>query len=127
MTKQRQVIIDMLRSRRDHPTAEEVYMAVKKKLPAVSLGTIYRNLAFLRDRGIIDEYTFGVDKRARYDAFVETHGHFTCKVCGTVRDIEFKRPDLFITACGKSLNHEIHKLQILCTGLCRNCMKSPNN
>ncbi len=127
MTKQRQAILGFLRSRRDHPNAEEVYKAVKKKISTVSLGTVYRNLSFLRDRGIIDEFSFGKDKKARYDAFVETHAHFSCKECGLVKDVDFRRPDLLMASCGKSLDHEVHKLQIECTGLCKGCMKAHNS
>ncbi|PIS32988.1 MAG: transcriptional repressor [Parcubacteria group bacterium CG08_land_8_20_14_0_20_48_21] len=126
MTKQRTAILSFLRSQHAHahPSAEEIYTAVKKAIPSMSLGTVYRNLSFLRDKGIIEEFSFGKDKKMRYEAFVETHAHFTCEKCGTVEDVRFARPDLFIAACGKTLDHEIHKLNISCKGICRNCMKA---
>ena len=85
LTKQRLAILEVLRSSDAHPDAEWVYREVKKVLPHVSLGTVYRSLEVLRDAGLIASLEVG--PRRRYDGNTSEHQHILCTGCGRVVDI----------------------------------------
>ncbi len=86
MTKQRQVILEELKSVTCHPTADEMYEMVRMRLPHISLGTVYRNLEVLSDEGIIQKLNVGGSKK-RFDGNSAAHYHLRCKVCGRVDDL----------------------------------------
>jgi Fe2+ or Zn2+ uptake regulation protein len=86
-TRQRTVILGILRGENVHLTAEEVYQRARKVLPTVSLGTIYRNLNFLREKGLAREIRNEDAGSARFEAARDLHAHFHCRGCRTVRDI----------------------------------------
>lgn len=86
-SQQREVILEVLRSTTSHPGVEWVYTQAKKRLPRLSLGTVYRNLRLLSERGEIQELDLGTGF-ARYDGNPKSHAHFLCQGCGRVLDIE---------------------------------------
>lgn len=86
-TKQRQLVLDAVCSRTDHPTADQVYLDVRKKNPRVSRGTVYRNLAVLEGNGEILQVK--TPTASRYDLTVRPHYHVMCTVCGNVCDAPF--------------------------------------
>ncbi len=86
-TKQREIILDVLRSTNIHPTADWIYEKVRQKMPNISLGTVYRNLKILRDMGELIEMDCG-GAFSRFDANIRPHYHFTCQICGRIVDIE---------------------------------------
>ena len=86
MTRQRSVILDTLLSMRSHPTADELYAVVRRQLPSVSLGTIYRNLDVLARSGQVRKLEAG-GSQARFDAELEPHHHVRCGGCGRVDDV----------------------------------------
>ncbi len=86
-TQQRKAIYEVLRATRSHPTAEWIRSQVRKTLPTVSLGTIYRNLSALKQEGLIREL-HGPHRKARFDADVACHAHFICSGCGEIRDVD---------------------------------------
>ncbi len=91
-TAQREAILAELRSSKTHPTADELYAALRMKLPQISLGTVYRNLEQLSQAGIIQKLeTAG--KQRRFDGDLRKHYHFRCECCGAVVDIEDERLD----------------------------------
>ena len=91
-SKQRGMIMTFLMSRKDHPTAETVYLNVRNEYPAISLGTIYRNLTLLADMGEIKRLRLG-DGVDHFDADITPHYHFICNECGSVLDLEMDRID----------------------------------
>ncbi len=86
MTPQRRAILEELAKLRSHPTADEVFVLVRKKVPKVSLATIYRNLECLAEAGMIQKLEL-TGKKRRYDADTERHYHFRCIECGKVFDL----------------------------------------
>lgn len=88
-TRQRKVILDILRSDSVHLTAEEIYQRGRKALPGISLGTVYRNLNFLCGQGLVREIRSGEAGCARFEAARDHHAHFHCRGCQVVRDIPF--------------------------------------
>ena len=85
-SKQRDAIKNFLADRYDHPTAETVYLNIKKEFPNISLGTVYRNLSLLAEIGEIQKLSTGIGP-ARFDGNTAPHYHFICNCCGNVLDL----------------------------------------
>ncbi len=79
--------MDYLKGNRDHPTAEDIYRAVNKGNPSISLATVYNTLNFLKKKGLVSELSVNSTKR-RFDTNNTNHHHFICLSCGNVHDIE---------------------------------------
>jgi Fe2+ or Zn2+ uptake regulation protein len=116
LTPQRKIIIDYLKSVKTHPTAEEVYSAVKRKLPRISLGTIYRNLQKLKCSGEIREIDCRTCGVTRYDGNMFSHDHFLCEKCNKIFDIK-RSVDLK----NKIKIGKIKSYQIYFYGICKKC------
>ncbi len=85
MTRQRQIILEELRKVDTHPSADQVYETVRKRLPRISLGTVYRNLEILFELGEIQKLELGGDLK-RFDRNSNKHYHIRCMNCGRVDD-----------------------------------------
>ena len=85
-SRQRESIIEYLRSTQEHPTAETVYQHIRAQLPRISLGTVYRNLSQLAAAGEIVRFS-SIDGVDHFDADTGRHYHFICSCCGRIRDI----------------------------------------
>ena len=86
MTRQRRIIHDYLLSTKSHPTAEEIYMNVKKNMPSIAVGTVYRNLSLMTDAGEVRRITVP-EHPDRYDGDVSPHDHLLCMKCKKLFDI----------------------------------------
>ena len=87
-SRQREAIKENLMSRRDHPTADAVYLSIREEYPNISLGTVYRNLQLLTELGELQKIRVG-DGLDHFDADTSTHYHFYCNKCGAVRFQDF--------------------------------------
>lgn len=87
-SRQREEIIKVIKNSYNHPTAEEVYMTVKAKDPAVSRSTVYRNLGLLVESNMIKQISMKVGPD-RYDYMRKPHNHAMCIKCGKVFDFEY--------------------------------------
>lgn len=85
MTRQRQVILEELRRVDTHPSADEIYAMVRKRLPRISLGTVYRNLEILSESGDIQKLELGSNLK-RFDGQAHRHYHIRCVLCDRVVD-----------------------------------------
>lgn len=86
LTPQRREVYGVLLGERDHPTATEVFLRAKQKMPGISLATVYNCLETLVDCGLVKQVN--VEREAtRYCPNLEEHGHFVCEACGTVHDV----------------------------------------
>ena len=86
-TRQKEAILKVLRGTRSHPTADWIYHEVRKEMPNISLGTVYRNLKLLSAQHEILEVELS-GTLSRYDACTDAHYHFRCEQCGSVFDVE---------------------------------------
>lgn len=120
MTRQRQFILEEIKEVGTHPTAEEVHEIVRRRLPHISLSTVYRNLGILSRCGVIRKLELGGDQ-SRYDATKEEHYHVHCISCGTVDDIPIQKSIDIRSAFRYAGDYEIlgHRLEVF--GLCPRC------
>lgn len=116
LTKQRQIIMDYLQSVTSHPNAEIIYKEVRKKIPNISLGTIYRNLKYLHNCGFILQLIEG--DRARFDGNNAYHLHFFCNQCRHIDDVWDTKN---ISIKGLSGLGEIQRVECNIFGLCKKC------
>lgn len=123
-SKQREIIIDYLKSVKTHPTAETVYEEVKKEDKKISLGTVYRNLDKLSDMGLIQRIKMANEKD-RFDSDVSLHYHGKCIKCNSVIDIFLKENiDLTIDERVKNeTNINVVSHDIIFNVICPNCDK----
>lgn len=119
-SRQRQVIKDFLMNRKDHPTADVVYMNVRQEYPNISLGTVYRNLTLLADMGEIQRLRLG-DGVDHFDADTSRHYHFVCSECGSVTDLKMDNIDNIIDIAGMNFDGEIQGHVTYFYGICGNC------
>ncbi|MBT8764298.1 transcriptional repressor [Desulfohalobiaceae bacterium Ax17] len=89
LTKQRKVILEALKGVKTHPTADEVYDMVRKSLPKISLGTVYRNLDILCEMGLIQKLDIA-GRQKRFDGNPKPHCHVRCIECGRVCDVDYE-------------------------------------
>ena len=85
-SRQRELILNIVRNRKDHPTADEIFAKAKEAEPNISLGTVYRNLKELSETNSIDTLET-VDKKIHYDGDTSEHSHFICLRCGKIFDL----------------------------------------
>ena len=85
-SEKREAILRLLQSTQSHPTADWIYQSLKPTHPDLSLGTVYRNLAFFQEQGTVRSVAV-VGGQERYDADVSPHSHFICDQCGAVLDL----------------------------------------
>lgn len=125
MTKQRKVILDVLKSTTSHPTADWIYERVKKKIPNISLGTVYRNLNILKEMGKILELNYG-SSFSRYDGNPENHYHFRCYKCGRVYDIDIPVDHGIEKQVAESTGFEVESHRLEFYGICKECKELDN-
>jgi len=119
-TRQRDVVLEIVRSTMDHPTAEWVYRQARRRLPRISLGTVYRNLTRLAEEGAIREIHTG-GHPARFDGNTGRHYHIRCLGCGRVNDLPMSVDPRFEEEAGRSMNYLVLGHQVEIQGLCPLC------
>jgi Fur family transcriptional regulator, ferric uptake regulator len=122
MTDQRRIILEELRKVHTHPTANEVYDMVRKRLPRISLGTVYRNLEILSEIGAIQKLELAGTQK-RFDGTVESHYHVRCLGCGRVEDVPVGPMPTLDRALNGVSNYKVfwHRLEFM--GLCPRCQE----
>lgn len=118
-SKQRDAVKAELISRKDHPTAQEVFFSLKPTMPALSLATVYRNLSALANKGEINRlYTAGEE---HFDGDISPHSHFFCTECSKIYDI------FSIDEMQEKTQRELKEIgtvsyqRLIYYGICRNC------
>ncbi len=122
MTKQREIIIEELKGVTTHPTADQIYEMVRKRLPKISIGTVYRNLDILSKLNVIQKIEWGGTQN-RFDGNIENHYHVRCRVCGKVEDLmsdPIATDEVEKIYSGAKGYYELtHKLELV--GVCPDC------
>jgi Fur family peroxide stress response transcriptional regulator len=122
-TRQKEAILEVLRGTNSHPTADWVYNEVRKEIPNISLGTVYRNLRLLCESGEISELDL-CGTLTRFDARRDNHYHFRCEKCGLVFDVDLPVDVEMDKKVEQKTGFEVlyHRLEF--RGVCENCQKN---
>lgn len=122
MTHQREVILDELGKSKNHPTADSLYDKVKKRLPRISLATVYRNLEILSEAGMIKKLEIS-GRQKRFDWDLEQHDHIFCVQCRRVDNIELEREQKLSLPAEYDLGYQIAGCRVEFFGVCPKCQK----
>ena len=125
-THQRSVIFRELALTNEHPDVETLYMRVRRKIPSISLDTVYRTLRLLEKKGVICRVAFVAD-RMRYDAETGRHHHLVCNACGRVMDFSSAPLDRVPPPPETSDLGRIESMHIELRGLCNACSSKNKN
>lgn len=118
-TRQRALVLDAVRAHNDHPTADEIYLDIRKVDEKISRGTVYRNLNLLEETGQISSVK--TSSGNRFDWRVDGHAHVTCRKCGCVCDIPLSYDDSLDKRCKESSGFSEITHSTMFFGLCPEC------
>ncbi|MCZ8157984.1 MAG: Fur family transcriptional regulator [Leptospira sp.] len=119
LTKHRDLILQDLKVRKDHPTAKMVFDSVKEKAERISFATVYNSLEYLVAHGMVHKLNLESDS-VRYDAFLDRHAHMVCQECGKIMDL----PAMALQS--ESVNFEelgfaVDHVDVTVIGHCKTC------
>lgn len=120
-TKQRTLILDIVRAHGDHPTAEDIYRDVHEQNPKVSRGTVYRNLNLLEETG--DIISIEVPGGNRFDRRCDPHAHVICCSCGAVCDAMVEHDHTLDGMVERQTGYIITWHETLFYGICPSCQE----
>jgi Fe2+ or Zn2+ uptake regulation protein len=120
LTQQRAAVFEYLGEVEHHPTAEEVYLAVKQRLPKISLATVYKNLEALVNCGAVSKLAYG-DAAARYDIRTDHHYHTRCLDCGKIWDLDAKAGSDWLKQVKPQAGFTVQDYRLELLGYCRDC------
>lgn len=112
-------IYEYLQGTKAHPSADAIYNALKPSMPSLSIGTVYTNLKFFEEQGMVIRVA-NVNGNERYDANTDDHVHFVCDKCGSVIDIMDADIQSAKKAC-QAGQAKIKSIQIVLHGTCEKC------
>ena len=123
-TRQRKLVLDAVRQSYNHPTADEIYNAVREQDDKISRGTVYRNLNLLADAGEI--LSIKTPGGSRFDRTIEPHAHIICTSCSRVIDVPLPgAPEPQLCALAQSVTDaQVLGCSITFTGLCKACQQA---
>jgi Fe2+ or Zn2+ uptake regulation protein len=119
---QRQAVLTYLKSVTSHPTAAAIFRELRRKFPRLSLGTVYRNLDILQRQGQV-RVLAGEGRESRYDADMRPHGHFSCRLCGTVEDLAWLG-EWLQAAAARSREQRVEEISLEARGICGSCRRA---
>lgn len=120
-SNRRTCIYEIIKSAKNHPTAEMIYSEVRKKIPNISLGTVYRNLNLLVGHGYIRKI-IGLDECVHYDNTFK-HDHMRCLECGNIIDLTADMVPMIDRYVEEKSGNQILSHELLLTGICKKCRK----
>jgi len=120
-TEQRSAVFRFLSGTDTHPTADEVFLAVRSEVPGISLATVYKSLETLVGCGLARKLSYG-DGSARYDGRTDPHHHARCLTCGSVFDVPGQLPEEeFASLRARADSFEVTGYRLELTGHCEAC------
>lgn len=122
-SRQRECILNALRQTKRHPSASSIYDEVRREIPNISLGTVYRNLAELSAGGEILRIDAG-DGTERYDGCAQPHYHMICRCCHAVSDVEIPYLSELDDRVARINGADIAFHSVLFSGTCEKCKKN---
>lgn len=122
LTRQREAVLGVIREREDHPTANDIFEAARRRLPGISYATVYNSLRFLKGAGLVHEIKFG-DSASRYDRETDRHDHALCSQCGKLVDFDLPQAAELMKAAARRSKFKPESVHLTLKGVCPDCCK----
>ena len=119
-SKQRDTILRVVVNSKDHPRADWVYDQVRREIPNISMGTVYRNLRSLAKSGAIRQLDIS-DGTSRFDGNIDSHYHFRCERCGNIFDLDEPVDQLISERVAQNTGFKVYRQRMELIGLCNAC------
>ena len=123
LTSQRKAVLEALKEARGHPSAEDVYLVVKKKNPKVALGTVYQALSVLEEIGVIGAKHWS-ESPTRYDLNTRPHLDIRCQGCGMVSEIPGVELEDLEASIRENTRYDVRNTTLVVEGLCPGCRET---
>lgn len=120
LTRQRDIVLQVVNESQEHPTAADVFEQAKKRLPTISYATVYNSLRYLKEKGLIHEITFG-NAASRYDSETNRHDHAICRQCGKLVDFDLTETVELMRAAARRTRFKPETIHLTLLGLCPDC------
>jgi Fur family peroxide stress response transcriptional regulator len=120
LTRQREAVLGVIREREDHPTANDIFAAARRRLPGISYATVYNSLRFLKEAGLVHEIKFG-DSASRYDRETDRHDHALCSQCGKLVDFDLPQAAELMKAAARRSKFKPESVHLTLKGVCPDC------
>lgn len=121
-TAQRAAVYEALHGTDAHPTADEIFLTVRRELSDISLATVYKALEAFVSCGMARKLTYG-EGPARYDSRTDAHDHVRCTACGTVRDVEDPSAGRWLETIQSRTEFDVTDYRLELLGLCPECRR----
>jgi Fur family transcriptional regulator, peroxide stress response regulator len=120
LTPQRQAVLDVVLGSGEHLTANEIFEAARRRLPAISFATVYNSLKYLKEAGLIREINFGKSS-SRYDRETGRHDHALCSRCGRLTDFDLPETPQMLRAAARRSRFKPESIHLTLVGICPEC------
>ena len=121
LTRQRSLVLDVVRAPDEHPTAAEVFERARKKMPGISFATVYNSLRYLKDAGLIREIASFGKNPSRYDSETYRHDHAVCSSCGKLVDFDLPGTVALQRAAARASRFQAESVHLTLYGRCPDC------
>lgn len=120
LTRQRKIVLDVIRASVDHPTAGEIFAAAREVMPTISYATVYNSLRFLKEGGFIREISFA-NAASRYDRETHRHDHAICTQCGKLADFYLAATVGLTRSAARKSGFKPESVHLTLLGRCPDC------
>ena len=124
LTRQRRLVLDLVRTEDEHPTAAEVFEQATKAMPGISFATVYNSLRYLKDAGLIREIASFGKSPSRYDSETYRHDHAVCSECGRLVDFDLPGTMELMRSAARASRFKAESVHLTLVGLCPTCRES---
>jgi len=121
LTRQRSLVLKLVRTPDEHPTATEVFERAKKEMPGISFATVYNSLRYLKAAGLIREIASFGKSPSRYDSVTDRHDHAICSLCGSLVDFDLPGTVALQRAAARASRFQPESVHLTLYGRCPKC------
>ena len=120
LTPQRRAVLEVVLASEEHLTANEIFEAARRRLPAISFATVYNSLKYLKEAGLVREINFG-KASSRYDRETGRHDHALCSRCGRLVDFDLPETPQMLRAAARRSRFKPESIHLTLVGVCPDC------
>jgi Fur family peroxide stress response transcriptional regulator len=121
LTRQRRLVLELVRIKDEHPTAAEVFELASKAMPGISFATVYNSLRYLKEAGMIREIASFGKSPSRYDSEMYRHDHAVCSACGRLVDFDLPGTVELMRSAARASRFKAESVHLTLVGLCPKC------